>query len=527
MTRDFHFPGRSVSLGTRYAAATSHQLSTLVAMEVMRGGGNALDAAVAASALLGVVEPLSVGIGGDTFVLYWSARDRKLHGLNGSGYAPEGLSLDWLKSQNIGAIGGDSAHSVNIPGAVRSWEALLDKFGTRSLAELLPPAVDAARNGFPVPERLASDWGAHEKRLGANAGSRAQFLADGKAPKAGYLLRMPLLANTLEAIAQGGADAFYTGPIAADMVRTLNEAGGRHTLVDFADWRPKWVEPVRVSYRGLDVHQIPPNGQGLTASMMLNILSGFDHSGLDPSGPERFHLQIEAYRLASAARDAYLGDPEMASVPVEELVSERYADRMRARIDVSKAMGDSVPEPIGPNDTVYLTTADAEGNYCSFISSVAGGFGAAITCARTGVLFQNRGTGFSMKAGHPNALAPRKRSLHTIIPGFVTKAGAPFLSYGVMQGNYQPIGQVQVLQNIVDFGMDVQQAIDAGRGMRTPRGFEAERSIPAATLTGLSARGHPVLTAGLPWGGGQAIMPVNGVLHAGSDPRKDGLALAR
>ena len=199
----------------------------------------------------------------------------------------------------------------------------------------------------------------------------------------------------------------------------------------------------------------------------------------------------------------------------------------RQPLQVSKAMGDSVPEPIGPNDTVYLTTADAEGNYCSFISSVAGGFGAAITCARTGVLFQNRGTGFSMKAGHPNALAPRKRSLHTIIPGFVTKAGAPFLSYGVMQGNYQPIGQVQLLQNIVDFGMDVQQAIDAERGMRTPRGFEAERSIPAATLTGLSARGHPVLTAGLPWGGGQAIMPVNGVLHAGSDPRKDGLALAR
>jgi gamma-glutamyltranspeptidase/glutathione hydrolase len=261
--------------------------------------------------------------------------------------------------------------------------------------------------------------------------------------------------------------------------------------------------------------------------MMLNILSGFEHSGLDPAGPERFHLQIEAYRLASAARDAYLGDPDHASIPVAELVSPGYADRMRARIDLKRAMSDPAPEPIGPNDTIYLTTADAEGNFCSFISSIAGGFGSAITCAETGVLFQNRGTGFSMQPGHPNALAPRKRSLHTIIPGFATKTGAPYLSFGVMQGNYQPIGQVQVLQNIVDFGMDVQQAIDLGRGMRTPKAFEAERSIPEATLVGLRDRGHPVVTAGISFGGAQAIMPINGVLHAGSDPRKDGAAQAR
>jgi gamma-glutamyltranspeptidase/glutathione hydrolase len=527
VTRDFHFPGRSVSLGTRYAAATSHQLSTLVAMEVMRDGGNAVDAAVAASALLGVVEPLSVGIGGDTFVLYWSARDKKLYGFNGSGWAPEGLSLDWLKSQGLASIGGDSVHSANIPGAVRSWEVLLKRFGRKTLADLLSPAIDAARNGFPVPERSAADWVAHEKRLGANAGSNAQFLVGGRAPKTGHLLRMPLLANTLEAIAQGGADAFYTGPIAADMVKTLNEAGGRHTLADFADWQPQFVEPVRVNYRGLDVYQIPPNGQGLTASMMLNILDGFEHKNLDPAGPERFHLQIEAYRLAAAARDAYIADPDKASVPIAEMVSEDYADRMRPRIDLGKAMSDPVVEPIGPNDTIYLTTADAEGNFCSFISSVAGGFGSAISCGRTGVLFQNRGTGFSMNPAHPNALAPRKRSLHTIIPGFVTRGGNPFLSFGVMQGNYQPVGQVQVLQNIVDFGMDVQQAIDLGRGLRTPKGFEAERSIPAATLERLSAMGHPVVTAGLSFGGAQAIMPIDGVLHAGSDPRKDGLALAR
>lgn len=524
--RDFHFPGRSVSIGTRYAAATSHQQATLVAIEVLRSGGNAVDAAVAASALLGVVEPHSVGIGGDTFVLYWSARDRKLHGLNGSGWAPEGLSLDWLKAQGINNISGDSAHSVTVPGAVRSWEMLLGAFGSRKLGELLQPAIVAARDGWPVAERIASDWPGHVTRLGAVAASRDQFLLDGKAPRTGDVLRHPLLAKTLKAIAEGGADAFYTGPIAAGMVASLNEAGGRHTLADFAEWRPKMVEPVRINYRGHDVYQIPPNGQGLVAAMMLNILKGFEHQNLDPRGADRFHLQIEAYRLAAAARDAYIADPERAHVPTDEMISERYAERMRERIDLRKAMADAVVEPIGPNDTIYLTTADAEGNFCSFISSISGAFGSAITCSRTGVLFQNRGSGFSTKAGHPNVVEPRKRSLHTIIPGFVTKGGAPFLSYGVMQGFYQPVGQVQVLQNIVDFGMDVQEAIDAPRGLRTGKAFEAERSIPAATVEELVRRGHPVVEAGISYGGAQAIMPVNGVLFAGSDPRKDGLALA-
>lgn len=525
--RDFHFPGRSVALGTQYAAATSHQLATLVAMDVLRDGGNAMDAAIAASAVLGVVEQHSVGIGGDTFVLHWSARDRKLHGLNGSGWAPEGLSIEWLQAQGISSIGGDSVHSATIPGAVRSWETLLKSFGSKPLGELLQPAIVAARDGYPAAERIASDWANHQARLFANAGSREQMLIDGKSPGFGQVFHMPLLARTLEAIAEGGADAFYTGPIAADMVRTLNELGGRHTLADFAEWQPRVVEPVRIDYRGYDVHQIPPNGQGLTASMMLNILKGFEHQNLDPRGADRFHLQIEAYRLAAAARDAYIGDPEHGPIAIEEMISEAYADRMRDRIDLKTAMVDPVVEPIGPSDTVYLTTADAEGNFCSFISSVAGGFGAAITCPRTGVLFQNRGTNFSLKPGHPNALAPRKRSLHTIIPGFVTKDGAPFLSYGVMQGQYQPVGQVQVLQNIVDFGMNVQEAIDAPRGMRTAKGFEAERSIPSATVEELERRGHPVRTAGVPFGGAQAIMPVNGVLHAGSDPRKDGVALAR
>ena len=524
--RDFHFPSRSVALGTRYAAATSHQQATLVAMEVMRNGGNAADAAVAAGALLCVVEPQCVGIGGDTFVLYWSAKDRRLYGLNGSGYAPEGLSPQWLRAQGIDHIDGDGVHSITIPGTVRSWQKLLGDFGTRGLGELLDPAIAAARDGFPVAERIAWDWRLYASRLAANPATREQFLVEDEAPKTGRVLRFPLLANTLGAIAEGGADAFYAGPIAADMVRTLQEAGGRHTLADFAEWQPRMVEPVRVNYRGVDVYQIPPNGQGVTAAIMLNILAGFDHRGLDPVGADRFHLQVEAYRLAAAARDAYLGDPDFGAIPLEALLSESYAEQLRARIDLKQASADPAPQPIGPNDTIYLTTADAEGNFCSFISSISAAFGAAIACSRTGVLFQNRGSGFTLQPGHPNVLAPRKRSLHTIIPGFATRDGKPFLSFGVMQGFYQPVGQVQVLQNIVDFGMDVQEALDLPRGMRTPRGFEAERSIPAATLEGLLDRGHPVRVAHMAWGGAQAIMPNDGVLHAASDPRKDGVALA-
>lgn len=524
--RDFHMPGRSVALGTRGAAATSHQQATQVAIEVLRNGGNAVDAAVAASALLAVIEPHSTGIGGDCFALVWSARDKTLYGLNGSGHAPAGLSAEWLRSEGFDSIPGDSVHSVTIPGAVRAWDALLGRFGSRTLGQVLEPAIDAAENGFPVAERIADDWEAYVAKLSANQAASEQFLVEGRAPRTGQVLRYPLLAQTLRAIAADGANAFYTGPIAEQMVASLNALGGRHDISDFADWQPAFVDPVKVDYRGVDVYQIPPNGQGITTSMMLNILKGFEHAHLDPAGAERFHLQIEAYRLAAAARDTYIGDPDFSALPTEELLSDAYADRMRSRIDLKRAMEDPVPEPLGPTDTVYLTTADSEGNFCSFINSIAGAFGSFIACPRTGVLFQNRGGNFTLADGHLNQVAPRKRSLNTIIPGFATRDGEPLLSFGVMQGFYQPIGQVQVLQNIVDFGMDVQQALDLGRGMRTKAAFEAERSIPQDTLTQLAAMGHPIREATIPWGGGQAILRAGGVLHAGSDARKDGVALA-
>ncbi|GLQ54510.1 gamma-glutamyltransferase family protein [Devosia nitrariae] len=524
--RDFHLPGRSVALGTCGAAATSHQQATLTAIEVLRDGGNAVDAAVAASALLGVIEPHCTGIGGDCFALVWTAKDKRLHGVNGSGHAPAGLSPAWLKAQGFSKVPGDRVHSVTVPGAVRAWDMLLERFGTRTLAKVLEPAIEAAEHGFPVAERIAWDWHRFTDKLSTHPATREQYLVEGKAPGTGMVLRSPLLARTLQTIAADGAGAFYGGALATDMVASLNELGGRHELADFADWQPALVEPIKVDYRGIDVHQIPPNGQGVTAAMMLNILKGFEHSSLDPVGTERFHLQIEAYRLAAAARDAYVADPDFASVPTAELLSDVYADAMRARIDRNRAMSDPVPEPIGPTDTIYLTTADSEGNFCSFINSIAGAFGAFIACPRTGVLFQNRGGNFTLADGHPNQLAPRKRSLHTIIPGFASKDGAPFLSFGVMHGFYQPVGQVQVLQNIVDFGMNVQEALDMGRGLRTSVGFEAERSLPNATLAGLLERGHPVRMADMAWGGGQAIMPMGGVLYAGSDPRKDGVALA-
>jgi gamma-glutamyltranspeptidase/glutathione hydrolase len=524
--RNFHRPGRSVAMGRHGAAATSHQQATLIAAEVLRNGGSAVDAAVAAAALLGVIEPNSTGIGGDSFALCWQADEGKLYGINGSGHAPEALSTDWLLGQDIGRIDQDSVHSVLVPGALRCWETLLARFGRRSLRDLLAPAIAAADEGFAVAERIAHDWALYGDRLNRHPESREVLLRGGAAPAAGTVLRFPKLAETMRRVAEGGADAFYTGEIAAAMVATLGALGGRHSVDDFAAWQPQFVTPVTTRYRGVDVHQIPPNGQGIMVSMMLNLLEGFDHAALDPLGADRFHLQIEAYRLAVAARNEFIADPDHADVPVEDLVSARYADALRDRIDPARAMSDPVVEPVAPSDTVYLTTADAEGNMCSFISSISAAFGSAILCPRTGVLFQNRGSGFVVEPGHRNTVAPRKRSLHTIIPGFASRNGAPWLSFGVMHGFYQPLGQVQVLQNIVDYGMNVQEAIDAPRGLRDAAAFHAEPGIPEATMLELIRRGHPVAIAHEPWGGAQAILRDEDILQAGSDHRKDGAALA-
>jgi gamma-glutamyltranspeptidase/glutathione hydrolase len=528
--RDLHRPGRSVAMGTRGAAATSHPLSTAIAVEVLRSGGNAVDAALTACSLQSVLEPHNTGLGGDCFALVWRADTKSLHALNGAGYAPLALSDDRLLAAGIRQIGTEDVHAVTVPGALDAWNRLLRDHGTRSLADILAPTIDYAESGVVVAERAAEDWASELAKLKNDVGARQHCLTrSGNAPRAGELMRFPALARTLRIIAAEGIDVFYRGRIAQVLVASLNRLGGTHSAADFADFASFYVEPVRTAYRGLDVIQIPPSGQGLTALVMLNILAGFDHNGLDPVGAARFHLQIEAGRLAYAVRDTYVADPAFAEVPVEALLSEGFAERLRARISLTRAMPAEIVLPrVNQSDTVYLTVVDGAGNVCSLINSLFYPFGAGKVCPETGIVFQNRGAGFRVQPGHPNSVRPRKRPLHTIIPAMALRDGRPVLSFGVMGGPYQPTGLVHTLQNVVDFGMDVQEALDAPRGFRLTGAFEAERGVPDAVLGDLADRGHPVSRVVFPWGGGQIIAmdPDRGLLAAGSDPRRDGVALA-
>ncbi|RZL87839.1 MAG: gamma-glutamyltransferase family protein [Variovorax sp.] len=528
--RDLHRPGRSVAMGARGAAATSHPLSSAIAIEVMRAGGNAIDAALTACSLQSVLEPHNTGLGGDCFALVWRADTQSLFALNGAGYAPQGLSDTGLLASGVDRIGTEDIHSVTIPGALEAWNRLLRDHGTRSLADILEPTIDYAERGIILAERAAQDWGVELAKLRQDEGARRHMLTEaGNAPRSGDLVRFPALAKTLRVISSEGVDAFYRGPLAKAMVASLNRLGGMHQLSDFADLASFYVEPIKTRYRGLDVVQIPPSGQGLTALLMLNILAGFDHSGFDPAGADRFHLQIEASRLAYGIRDTYVADPAFAEVPVQELLSERFAAQLRARIDLRRAMPAQIVLPgISQSDTVYLSVVDGAGNVCSLISSLFHAFGSGKVCPQTGVAFQNRAAGFRVQPGHPNSVQPRKRPLHTIIPAMAMEDGRPALSFGVMGGPYQATGVVHTLQNIVDFGMNVQEALDAPRGFRFTGAFEAERGISDAVLADLYARGHPVGRVQVPWGGGQMISIDSGrsLISAGTDPRKDGAALA-
>lgn len=528
--RDLHRPGRSVAMGTRGAAATSHPLSTTIALEVLRSGGNAIDAALTACALQSLLEPHNTGLGGDCFALVWRAATRSLHALNGSGYAPQALRDRDLLAEGIDRIGTEDVHSITVPGALDAWNRLLADHGTRSLDEILAPTIDYAEHGVVVAERAAEDWAAEVGKLRTDAGARLHCLtASGNAPRAGEVMRFPALAKTLRLIAAEGVDAFYRGAIARRLVDSLRSLGGVHCLADFADYASFYVEPIRTRYRGFDVVQIPPSGQGLTALLMLNILSGFDPAGSDPLGADRFHLQIEAGRLAYAVRDTYIADPAYADVPVDTLLSKAFAEALRSRIDPRRAMPEApVVASIHQSDTVYLSVVDGQGNVCSLINSLFHPFGAGKACPETGVVFQNRGAGFRVEPGHPNSVEPRKRPLHTIIPALALRDDRPVLSFGVMGGPYQPTGVVHTLQNVVDFGMDVQEALDAPRGFRFAGAFEAERGVAEAVLRELERRGHPVGRVAAPWGGGQMIRidHASGVLSAGSDPRRDGVALA-
>ncbi|HUC16088.1 MAG TPA: gamma-glutamyltransferase family protein [Acetobacteraceae bacterium] len=529
--RDFHLPGRSPVFATNGMAATSMPASTLAALDVLRAGGNALDAAVAAVAVQCVVEPQSTGIGGDCFCLYAPAGSRKVVALNGSGRAPAAASIDWFERNGPTELENTSAHSVTVPGAVAAWETLLKAHGTKGFDELLQPAIRYAEQGFAVHPRVAFDWALLEEKLRKNG--TQTFLPHGRAPIAGERFVPPNLATTLRAIAKEGARAFYEGPIAADMVDTLRSRGGLHTEADFAAGLKgaEFVQPIRTSWRGFEVWQCPPNGAGLLVLMLLGILGGIPSAPDGPMSALRLHRHIEAARLVYRDRDAFLADPAQVEVPVGHLTSPSYLAELRALIDDERAMEmlPSAGEAAMPvhADTVYLCVVDRDGNVASFINSLFQGFGSGILAEKSGIMMQNRGFGFRLERGHPNCIAPNKRPMHTIIPGMLTKDGEAVMPFGVMGGHFQPMGQSLFLTNFLEYGLDIQESLDAPRVFPYHGKLEIERGLPAATAEQLVRRGHQLTVVERPHGGGQAIWidRTRGVLSGASDPRKDGMAL--
>jgi gamma-glutamyltranspeptidase/glutathione hydrolase len=526
--RDLHFPGRSVVMSTGAMVSTSQPMATAVALDVLRGGGNAMDAAVAASATLAVTEPQSTGIGGDCFLLYHEASSGQLHGLNGSGRAPAAATLDRYRAKGYTEVPAQGLYAATVPGALHAWETAIERFGTKSLDELLQPAIGYAKNGFAVTPVIADNWLKGRDLLAAYEDSKRVYLRDGEALRAGDVHRHPELAATLETVAKEGAKAFYQGPIAERIVKFSEANDGLFSLDDFAEHRTDWVKPVSSDYRGYRVFELPPNGQGITALMMLNIVEQAAISELTPFGADHVHLFAEAYKLSLAERDRFVADPEFNELPVEALISKEFGIEQWRRIDPENALEPPVASGYRPGkDTVYLSVVDADRNMVSFINSVCYGWGCGVLAGDTGVLLQNRGVCFSLEDGHLNCIEPRKRSMHTIIPAMVYKDEKPVLCYGVMGGHYQPMGHAYVLSNWVDLEMDLQEAVDAPRFLPVGDSLVVERGIAADTLDELARRGHKLESADGPHGGGQCIYVdwERGVLQAASEPRKDGCAL--
>jgi gamma-glutamyltranspeptidase/glutathione hydrolase len=526
MTRDFHLPGRSPVYARDGMAATSHPLASVAAIDILKAGGTAADAAIAAVAVLCVVEPAMTGIGGDCFCLV-AKPDVPVWGYNGSGRAGAAVTAEKLLAQGIGRkIPATSPHAVTVPGAVEAWEAILKAHGKFGLDRVLQHAIRYAEDGFVVAPRVATDWATMVDKLKPHAGSVKHCLVNGRSPEVGSVMSFPALAATFKAIAAGGAKAFYEGAIAADIAATVQAAGGLLAAEDLARHQGDVVTPISTNYRGLDVVELPPNGQGLTALVLLNILEQFDLSKLDPNGAERFHLALEAARLAFGVRDTHIADAAYMREPVAGLLDKGFAKKLSALLDRSRR----VPLPQSPkpgSDTIYLTVVDRDRTAVSFINSLYSGFGTGICTEKTGVMLHNRGSGFVLEPGHPNEIAPGKRPMHTIIPALATRDGRCTMSFGVMGADYQPMGHMQVVTNMIDYGMDVQQAIDAPRVFYLDETTEVERGVSAATIEGLKARGHNVVVRPLPHGGGQGIVIdwEKGTLIGGSDPRKDGCAI--
>lgn len=532
---------RSVVTGKYGMVATSQPLAAQTGLDILKAGGNAIDAAIAANAMIGLVEPGANGIGGDLFVIYWDSKTQKLYGLNASGRSPYLLNREVLARKELKAIPGTGPLSWSVPGCVDGWEQLRVRFGTMPFSKLLAPTIHYAETGFPVSDLISRGWRTKAKPFAPYPDTLATYLPGGRGPEEGELFKNPNLARSLRAIAEGGRDAYYKGPIARTIVEFSERNGGYFSLKDFEDHHADWIEPVSTNYRGYDVWELPPNCQGIAALEMLNILEGYDIKKLGRSSPEYIHLLVEAKKLAYADRARYYADPDFAKTPVAELISKSYADKQRQRIDLNKAAVD-VPagDPIlSKGDTIYLTVVDKDHNCCSFIQSNFGNFGSQVVPGDVGFVIQNRGSSFSLDPTHPNTLEPHKRPFHTIIPGFVTKDGKPYFCFGVMGGDMQPQGHVEVLVNMIDFGMNIQAAGDASRiehtGSQTPTGRSlakdggtvgVESGISDATIEALRAKGHIVKRGGS-FGGYQGILidHKHGTLQGATESRKDGTAV--
>lgn len=536
--------GRSVTISPNGMVATSHPIAAQVGLEVLKKGGNAVDAAIATNAAMGLMEPTSCGIGGDLYAIVWDAKTQKLHGLNASGRAPGKATCQYFKEKGLKEIPTNGPLSWSVPGCVDGWEELRARFGTMAMRELLAPSIEYAENGVPVPEVIAGYWRGVEKMR--DPGMRETFLLRGsgkeRSPRAGDLFKNPHLANSYRQIAVSGRDAYYKGEIAEKLVALSDKVGGLFTMKDFADHKSEWVEPVKTSYRGHDVWEIPPPGQGIAALQMLNLLEPHDLKTMGPNSPDYWHLLAESKKIAFADRAKFYTDPVFAKVPVNELISKEYAKGRAKLFDAKKALTD-IPagDPkLGASDTIYLCVVDKDRNCVSLIQSNYGGFGSGLSAPGTGFGIQNRGCLFCLDETHANKLEPGKRPFHTIIPAFVTKDGKPWFCFGVMGGDMQPQGHVQVLVNMIDFNMNVQQAGEAPRiehvGSATPTGRRgdvkggtilAEPGIPDEVVKELMARGHSVERVRVNGGGFQGILidPKTGMLHAGSEARKDGAAV--
>jgi len=538
---------RSVVMGRHGMIATSQPLASAAGLKVMQEGGNAIDAALTAAAVLAVVEPSMTGIGGDLFAIVYDAKTKTLHGLNASGRSAYAATPEEYAKRGQTRMPGSGVLSVTVPGVVEGWSELLKKYGTVPMSRVVAPAVDYARNGYPVSEIISGQWKASERKLASDPVTAATFLPNGHALQPGEIFANPHLADTLELVGKSGRDAFYKGAVARAIVADMKKRDGLLDERDFADHKADWVEPISTNYRGYDVYELPPNTQGFVVLEMLNILEGFDVKAMGHNSAEYLHALTEAKRIGFADRAAYLGDP--ASVPpavLRTLISKEYAAMRRKEIDPKKAADSYKPGAIAGvtpsaqadellqnftgldrGDTIYMTAADGQGNFISLIQSLFSDFGSGVVAGDTGILLHNRGSGFNLTPGSPDQIAPHKRPLHTLIPAFIMKDGKPWVSYGVMGGDHQAQGHTQVAVNLIDFGMNVQEAGEAARINHGNNGVQVESAMPESTRKALELKGHTVKEAVGAYGGYQGIFidPRTGVLMGGSDVRKDGLAI--